>query len=165
MVKTKYLHRKYRNTGWDKNWDNRKYKRVPKHKLHDILPKKEPIRPKHYTHSLDFTPMSEFIESKIGEKWDNVYSEILTKIKPKFRHQMHWNLEWMIYNIVYTKDFKPYGKWDRLLINSVFIDENNILRQYNSEEDLLIDSKKKIRREKIRRILEAQEAQEAQEEE
>jgi len=160
MIKTKYLHRKQRKVNSHRDWDNKKYKRVPKHKYETTLPKKESIKKVYRYNYLDFTPLSEFLEAKIGENWDAVYSEILTKIKPKFRYQLEQSFEWLLYDVCYTEDFKPYGNWNRLLINCLFIDEKNILQQYNTEQELITDSKKKLRREKIRRILEIQEGQE-----
>ena len=160
MLKTKYLHRKQRNTNSRRDWDNKKYKRIPKHKYYSELPKKESIKKYYRYNYLDFRPLSEFLDAKIGKKWDDVYSEILTKIKPKFRFQLEESLDWLLYDVIYSDDFKPYNSWGVLLVERFFIDDKKILRQYNTEEELLLDAKRKLRRQKMIQLLESQKNQE-----
>ena len=80
MLKVKYLHTKIRPS---------EYKTRNKHFRKNIdvfsdLPKHEPYRRHDRYNSISWGPLIEFLNSKIGENWNDVYSEILKKIKDKF---------------------------------------------------------------------------------
>lgn len=152
MLKEKYLHRKQRKIGSHMDWDNKKYMRLPKHKYFLDLPKKEPIRKVYRYNYLDFTPLLEFLESNIGGKWSDIYSEIISKTKPKFRYQLEQSLEWMLDDPIYDNEFILRDLRGRKFIDKLFIDENGILNIFNNENEIMSHSKRKLRKEKLNKI-------------
>lgn len=160
MLKQKFLHRKSRNKRGYKQWDIKKYHRVKNLDIFsDKTPQHEPIRRKYRWHNIDTYPLEKFIESKIGCDWDDVYSEIISKTKPKFRKEIDQAIDYYVIRIVFYEDFIPYGARYgkiRILNDLIFIDNNNILTRKTLEE-IMLESKQQIRKEKLKQIIENQE--------
>jgi len=151
MLKAKYLHRKSRPSS-DNYWLRKKEKNC--NLFYDDLPMHESIRRSFNYSNYDTTPLVEFIKSKIGKDWNDVYSEILKKIKKKYRHNIDYCITWFVHiTPIYDKDFIPRDNRGRILDGRLFIDKNNIL-VCKTEEELLIESKQLKRREKLKKILE-----------
>jgi len=149
MLKTKYLHS---SSYCDKDPYYHRYHRNKNIDLFSDLPKRESIK-KGFYHWADWTPLYEFVESKIGENWNDVYSEMLKKIKPNLRYQIENNIYMVYMNPIYDEDFIPRDNRGRILSDRVYIDMNNILRQ-KTKEELLLDSIRIKRRIKIQQIIE-----------
>ena len=160
MQKIKYLHRKSRkpNREYYSSEHRRLYKGKNLNLLEDDLPKRSKINPYRYGSGLDFTPLYEFLESKVGENWDDVYSELLTKVKGKFRYMVdsyvNGDSPWFIERPWYDDDFLPRDKYGRVLDNWLFIDCNNIISK-KSKEEIIVDAKKIIRKEKLLKIFQS----------
>ena len=98
--------------------------------------------------------IGEYIEKNVNRNWDEVYSEIIKKIRPKFRWQLDSFLNWFLAKSVII-DYIPYcSSWNRTIIitNHVFIDNDGILRKYDTVKDVEDMSKRKIRRDKLLKI-------------
>ena len=159
MLKQKFLHRKSRNSKLHKTWDVRKFNRG---KNIDFFSDKtiqhESIRKKYRWNNIDTYPLEKFIESKIGCDWNDIYSEIIKKTKKKFRKYIETTIDYCIVkNVFYDENFIPYGKTYRygktkILYDRIFIDNNNILVRKTLEE-IMSESKKLLRKEKLRQIL------------
>lgn len=160
MLKQKYLHRSQRKSN-DSDWlyHNNKIKNID---LFSDLPFHEPIRKLHgYSRYLkwDCRPLEEFINSKVGCKWDDVYSEILKKIKKKYRYYIDEDIDYHVeLNAYYDENFFPVSMgrgWRRrgsVLINKLFIDENGIL-VCKSEDEIVSDSIRIKRKLKMQLII------------
>jgi hypothetical protein len=163
MLKQKYLHRGSRNTKIHKQWDLKKYNRIKNVDVFsEKLPQHQSIRSKYRWNSIDMFPLEKFIESKIGCDWNDVYSEIVKKTKKKFRNEVENTIEYcVVKNVFYDENFIPYGVTYRygktkILNDRIFIDNNNILVRKTLEE-ILLEAKKLLRKEKLRKIFESQE--------
>jgi len=160
MLKVKYLHRKARKNDRDDYWTHNPNKNI---NLFDDLPFHQRMRNNNYYHDYDLTPLYEFLNSKIGEDWNEVYSEILTKTKKKYRHtidkMLHQNNCWWYGYIftspIYDDEMIPRDSRGRILSNRLFVNYNNIITK-KSEDELLIDSKKFLRKKKMLEIIENQ---------
>lgn len=160
MFKKKYLHRGYRKSTRD--WDWTKNHRSKNVDLFSELPKHENM-PKNRMSSPDYTPLREFIHSKIGENWNDVYSELLTKIDPKFRYDVErllgsdrYSYYFGVNRPIYDDDFIPRDNRGRILYDKIFIDLDNILCK-KTKEEILSDSIMYVRKQKLLKILESQE--------
>jgi len=167
MLKIKYLHRKSRDRRNRGYWTYNSNKNID---IFDDIPFHEKMRKKYYAYwpNMDFTPLYEFINSKIGQDWNDVYSEILKKTKKKYRHDIDDCLGgsgwfYMVKTPIYDEDMIPRDENGRILRNIIFVDYNNILTK-KSEEELLVDSKRYIRKIKMMKILESQENEQFNEE-
>lgn len=165
MLKKKYLHRSYRKSTRDWSWDIKKFFRGKNIDiLYDDLPKHEGMH-KNRMSSPDFTPLREFINSKIGENWNDVYSEILTKIDHKFRYALENMLSYDRFRYffgvikpIYDEDFIPRDNYGKILADKIYINLDNILCK-KTKEEILSESKMFIRKQKLLKILEEQENQ------
>ena len=100
-----------------------------------------------------------FIESKIGQNWNNIFSEIVKKVKLKFKKDIFTSMRSyryyhfcsvMLYPI-YDNDFIPRNEYGRILSDFLFV-ENGILVK-KSEQQIISDAKKYQRNEKLNKIL------------
>ena len=164
MKKTKYLHRKYRRIG-SRGYDDPEHRKLYRGKnlnlLYDDLPKRVRFGTD-YTYGVDFTPLSEFLESKIGEDWNDVYSELITKVKGKFRYMLDdcvLDRSWYIERPIYGDDYLPRDNYGRVMDNWLFIDRNNIISK-KPKEEIIADAKKLLRKQKLLEILKNQENEE-----
>lgn len=156
MNKIKYLHRKHRKSY--RHWNIKKFHRgkdKPRGaKLFDELPFRDTIRQRsYYSYGMncDIKPLEKFIESKIGQDWDLVYSEILTKIKnPYYRYYIDGIID-RFYRVVYTKEYLPNRSfWGfSLLLEHPFIDLNNKISIFATEAEAISESKRIIRKLKL----------------
>lgn len=84
---------------------------------------------------LDYTPLFMFLLSKIGEDWNDIYSEAksrLDKEEPIF---------WMVYPI-YDRSKSIVRIGESSFYNGLYIDENNILKKINpkiSRNDIKVE--------------------------
>lgn len=155
MLKKKYLHRKSRKD-YGYHWKPA-YKRSNTIDLFSDLPKREKIRSLSSYYRYDLTPLREFIFSKIGENWNDVYSEILTKVDKRIRYDIDQSLfhsysSWLVCFPIYDDDFIPRDKYGRILADRTFVDMNNILTR-KCEYEIISDAKKFVRKQKIKEIL------------
>jgi len=160
MLKTKYLHRPYRKTKNSHLWGIKKYWRGKNIDLFSDLPPHARMKRGYHNYNYDTTPLVKFLDSKIGQNWNEVYSEVLTKIKNKYR----WCIASYLYadsylhrvgvyiNPIYDDDFIPRNSIGRILKNHLFV-ENGILVQ-KSEQQIISDAKRYHRREKLNKIFE-----------
>ena len=107
--------------------------------------------------------LDEFIESKIGENWNDVYSEILTKIKKKYRQPIDDSLKYYVTRqVIYDEDFIPRTSTGRMLYDEIFIDLNNIIVK-KTKEEILLEAKQLRRKRKLLEIIENQEKEKSNE--
>ncbi len=160
MLKTKYLHRPYRKTKNSHTWGIKKYWRGKNINLFSDLPFYERMKIKGYhSYNYDITPLINFIDSKIGKNWNEVYSEILKKIKKNYRWcidsylhaDQYWHRVGVYINPIYDDDFIPRNSIGRILKNHLFV-ENGILVE-KDEQRIISDAKKYQRKEKLNNIL------------
>jgi len=153
MIKVKYLHRRQRKSEY-RSWESKKYKRDNTLDLFLPLPYNQPIR-RNFREFRNFssTPLYEHIYSKIGYNWNDVYSEIIKKIKPKYRRDIDYDIRYHFKDVVYDENFIPRSLDGRMLINTLYIDFNNIIC-YKTKDDILNDSKRFLRHIKLQEILE-----------
>ena len=84
---------------------------------------------------LDYTPLYKFLLSKVGQNWDQIYSQAVGRL----------DKEEPIYHIVALQDHekKDYVRCgDSSFYNGLYVDENNILQKVNpnlKNEDLTPD--------------------------
>jgi len=156
MLKKKYLHRKERNTTHHKWYDKDQNKFEKNIDLFSDLPTHQSIRRCGYSQNCDTTPLREFLYSNVGKDWNDIYSEIIKKTKPKFRYEIDFRLKYNMVTVpIYDDDFIPRDERGRILSDFFFIDMNNILVK-KSREELLSDARKYKRRKKLEQILESQ---------
>jgi len=158
MNKKKYLHRKGQD---DKKW--RTHNNRNKKNCGDEFPFRESIRDKHKNESryywnwqtgLDFTPTGNYIEENVNRDWNEIYSEIIKKVRPKYRYQLEDYLNWFVGKVIIDDDYIPYLRRNRMAIDWIFVDEEGILRNYETKKDILDMARRKIRRDKLLKIQE-----------
>ena len=107
---------------------------------------------------LNLKPLEKFIKSKVGQNWNDVYSEILTKIEQKKRYLIDRDLKYIVLRpyhfdnngIAYNK---RYYWCNGVTLNHLYIDKFNIIRYHETKEEMIADYKREIRRKKLERIL------------
>jgi len=155
MLKDKFLYRKCRNTSIDKQYT--KTRRNNNIDLFSDLPTHQSINCIYYNryHNYNFKPLEEFINSKIGEDWNDIYSEIITKIKPKYRYLLKFDLNYIICKPMYYDDYIPYDnrsyRRHSICCDRLYVDLNNIIC-YKSKDEILSDSKRIVRKLKLQEI-------------
>lgn len=157
MLKDKFLYRKCRSTRKSEH----QYVRTNRNNDIDLfsdLPIHQAMNRKGYNYTYNnynFRPLEEFISSKIGEDWNDVYSEIIKKIQPKYRYLLENDLRYIIRRPLYDDGYIPidtYRSYRRSICCDVlYIDLNNIIC-YKSKDELISDSKRIIRKLKLQEI-------------
>jgi len=160
MIKEKCLHRKLRNKQkhskcWfqydhDKNID-----------YNDELPFHKSMKRGYRWNSIDTSPIRNFIESKIGCDWNDVYSEIISKTKKKFRWEVESAINYYIMKPQFNDEYLPVlcsnRRWQmygtKSFVNELFIDLNNKVRKM-SEDEIYKEANIYLRRDKLREIME-----------
>lgn len=156
MNKVKRLHRK---GPFSKKW---KHKQNFTKNMDGIeLPYRESIRRIYkknstssffdYRDGLDFTPVWCFLEERIGQNWNDLYSDIISKTRPKYRWCLENFLKWQIVPVTY-ENYLPYRAnfgSTRLVLYDFFVDWNNKLRCYQTKEELYNIAIKLERRDKL----------------
>jgi len=131
---------------------------------YEKLPFREKIEPKnyrnHYKTQLDFWSIgTEYLKSKIGEYWGDVYKDMIKKTKPKFRYLLDEYISCGNPVIpTYYCNFIPYklNRWSYdgiMIIDDIYINFDGILSYHKTREDAIMVAKPLIRREKLKRIL------------
>jgi len=163
MNKVKYLYRKSRDSRRKDSGVLKKFKRVKIKDLFLELPTHKKMRPTikycgHYR-NYDSKPLIEFIKSKIGQDWNDVYSEIVKKTPNKFRRFLDDDVSWIIKTPIYDDDYIPkiasYGVRYNICSDRLYIDLDNIIR-YDSKDVLLKKSNKIIRKIKLQQIIDSE---------
>lgn len=161
MKKDKRLYRKYRSSQ-DDDYISDKHKSDKNIDLFSDLPFHKGMGKK-YRNGYDYKPLQEFIKSKMGENWDDVFPEILSKINKKYRYELDWILDCYIPRAVYDDFFVPRNKRGYMLYNQSFIDINNII-VFKTREEIESESKKYYKKysrlEKLKEIMNSDENQE-----
>lgn len=81
-------------------------------------------------------PLERFLHSRIGCKWNDVYSEIRQNLNPNSAIQLHilQHLEHMVLTETWERNGKIYGQYSigpyELFNNTLYVDEQGILRKY-----------------------------------
>lgn len=159
MNKIKYLYRKSRTS---RNYNSdvlKKFKRIHNNDMFSDLPKSEKMKSFKYSYNYgnyDITPLQEFIKSKIGENWNDIYSEIIKKTQFKFRMYLDSDIDYIIQTPMYDDDYIPkiigYGLNSyKMCDDRLYIDLNNIIC-FKSRDEILIDSKNYLRKLKLLEI-------------
>lgn len=149
MLKIKYLHRSSKS--YQDDWEDKKYFRIKNMNMFSELPKRMSFKQAY--NDIDFTPLFEFIESKVGEDWNKVYSEILKKTKKRFRYKLEYIINYAVKKPIFDENYIPKDKYGRVLEDNIFIDINNILCK-KSKDEIIADAKKYKRKIKIQQLLE-----------
>lgn len=123
--------------GRDKNWED--------------LPKKESMRKKYDWNwnrkelNENLKPLVRFLKSKVGSKWDDVFSEICENLTLDSAIQKHVRdhvFDYVKVNVLIESKKvyhipKYYGKWTELWNDDLYIDPNNgILKLYKTKRRL-----------------------------
>lgn len=150
MKKQKYLYRIGYGYKSDYSYNRVKYNYV------DIenQPKKFKIRSKSKYRNLDQLPQTErikhkheflkdylypYLETKIGQYWNDIYTDIISKTKPKHRFLIDREIDWNISLNVFYEDFIPYSNYTfhgvREIRNyGLYVDRDGLIQKYNKEE-------------------------------
>lgn len=153
MQKKKYLHRRKGDKNESKLYTNNKFRRNNNVDVFSYLPNRESIRQYRRCYSyFDYKPLTEFLMSKIGCDWNDIYSELLKKVKSNYRYEIDIYLDDICKNVIYDIDFIPRNSHGRILSDRLFVDMNNIL-SFKSKEELIIDSNRLIRQNKLKNII------------
>ena len=158
MNKQKYLHTSNhpnRDKKWHKKWQAKS--RVVD--LFSDLPFHESIggkRGKNNWRLKNFGPLFKFLEQRVDKPWADVYTEIISKTKPKYRQLMEQELNWYLKTFFYDEHYVPwlclYGGNIKKLVFFYFIDPDYILRRFETEDGLMSFAKKLERRAKMNKI-------------
>jgi len=156
------------------NHSNTNYYEVRKYKRHldkkedfETLPSHTPMRKNSYdfyykNFYVNTRHLINFIMSRIGYDWDDVYSELISKIKKKERESYKDSVKNIVTD-VYWENFdgidvpcftsKYLYHHDIRATKIVFIDEFNILSYYDDIDQLMTEYKKRNRIKKLKMIL------------
>lgn len=148
MRKIKYLH----NTRTQSKKEI-KFKRSYIDFNSDDLPKREKMCISKEYREFNSRILYNFLCSKIGQDWDIIYSEILTKTKKKYRYQIDRYINLYISYPIYNEEYVPRSVGGYLLMYNFFIDINNKLRHIDNKEELLNFSKKVTREQKLIKLI------------
>ena len=81
----------------------------------DSLPEREPMRGKNYHRTfLDTTLVKRWLYSKVGQNFDEIYSEFLTRIQPKYLDEYRECIFWYVEkkeNVEIKENGEIWGKW------------------------------------------------------
>lgn len=170
MNRPKYIHEKRKSRS---NLKTKRIKHNPKYiEDYENLSFHEPMRNRNSDWTrrktvLDFWLIcKKYLKSKIGEKWDDVYSDMVKKTNPKYRHLLEkyvWDWDNPYKSIYYINGVAhrqtPHYRSLRYRINKgkcvniIYVDDNGVLNYHETEKDLLSYSKNRLREKKLERIL------------
>ena len=146
MLKEKYLHRKSRESRYSRHHKPKKYKKIKNINLFDDLPFRQKIGTHSHWSNINTRPLLEFLESKIGGVWDDIYSEILKKIDDKYRNEIDYSIERYVNLHIFYEDYIPYyikpyyQRGMKIPDNKMFVDYDGILTK-KSKEELILEAK------------------------
>ena len=79
------------------------------------LPQKESMRNKNYHNTyLDTTLVKRWLHSKVGQNFDDIYSEFLTRVQPKYLDEYRDCIYWYVEkkeNVEIKENGEIWGKW------------------------------------------------------
>lgn len=161
MLKEKFLHRKSR---FIKKWkvkqnytkDNFFGEEFPNHLSMRAYHRRATQFHNHCY--LDFTPVSRLLDERVNNNWDDIYSELIKKTKPRYRYLLDNYLDWQISEPLFFEHvpYKKRGYYSRpgsgIMLELFFVDEQNILRYYETEEEVLKQANILIRIDKLKKL-------------
>jgi hypothetical protein len=159
LNRKKYIEKK---SGKRSQWNQLGYNRQRSKQINpDLLPKRESMRYNSrnswdsHRNFVNWDHMRKYFKTKVGENWDDVYSDMLSKLKEKYKYEYRENSKWnyFIETKIIIVDDLPYNTWGHLTVNCVFVDENNILSYYETEEALKTEYKIRLRKKKFLNII------------
>lgn len=113
-----------------------KYRALIRSNIEADIPKQ--MKKLHKVHWLDVDthesakPLYNFLFSKIGQKWDNIYSELKRDLNPYENHVLKYHLGWMIKKVEIIDDIPFYNGFELTSYNgsyrSFYVDNDNILK-------------------------------------
>ena len=169
MNKQKYIHikRKVSRNNYTGNSGKK-----PKHRPmciedYEKLPSKEPLKSKSYryhdyyysTTYLDFdSVIGKYLKEKIGVCFDDIYTDLISKTKPKHRYLLDDTLDWFLTKVVYYEKEVPYSTkyWrhgDNVIFGHFYLDRDRKVRYFETKNELIIYARNKYRQKKLKRIL------------
>ena len=81
----------------------------------DNLPQKESMRNKNYHNTyLDTILVKRWLHSKVGQNFDDIYSEFLTRVQPKYLDEYRDCIYWYVEkkeNVEIKDNGEIWGKW------------------------------------------------------
>jgi len=157
--------RKYieKQSGTRNSWSKRKYHRL-KHKNSDsdFLPFRESMScretNKSYHCFKNYNHLKNFLESRIGYNWNDVYSEMISKLKKKYRYRYELDNQWSFFNsvennVLYDENGVPTTASGRTIIyingGNFYINSDNRLAYYPN----LAEYHRQIKIKKFKKIL------------
>lgn len=142
-------------------WETKKFNRAKFYKTYkdiETMPFYGKMTSKTYRRGLyvNYQHIDNMLMERIGYDWNDVYSELLSKIRlGKYRYEYDIALNLSISKDVYYVDNLPY-KIRRglqiLLSEYLFVDEDNKISYYETEDDLKKEYKKRLRLKKYQSI-------------
>lgn len=127
-----------------------------------IKPKSEVVWNRDKTY-LDFYAIGKkYFKYKIGEHWNDVYSDMIKKTSPKYRHLLerfvnrNYGYAFPIISNVDYIDEIPYMRYYRVdikCVNKIYINKDGILTFHSTEEELMNVARYRLRQKKLERIL------------
>lgn len=165
MNKPKYIHVKTKgsknlksNIGKQKHKPTciEDYEKLPFH-IH-MNPKKWWFEHRNRTEITFWYSGRNYLKTKIGQNFDDIYSDMIKKTKPKYRHLLDQYLEWVIKKPTYYIKEIPYctqcGYFSKgMLYEKFYINKEGILEYHETKEDLELYAQNKYRQNKLKRIL------------
>ena len=143
MNKRKYIEKL---SGHRSNWIVKKHKRLKHKKTNpENLPFRESMcklseRNKSYHNFKNYNHLRNFFESRIGYDWNDIYSELISKIKKKYRYEYELNEQWYYYPLVYSNVFYnenglPINSRGNIILTNFYINQENKLAYYPSIDE------------------------------
>lgn len=81
----------------------------------DNLPQQESMRNRNYHKTyLDTTLVKRWLQSKVGQNFDDIYSEFLTRVQPKYLDEYRDCIYWYVEkkeNVIIKENGEVWGKW------------------------------------------------------
>lgn len=74
---------------------------------------------------VDYTPLFKFLLSKVGQNWDSVYSEAISRLDKKDP------IFWMVYTNLNAEMKDSFRAGESSQYSCLFVDDNNILQLVN----------------------------------
>ena len=165
MNKKKYIEK---SSGKRSRWDTYGYNRQrAKYIDPENLPFRESMRYNsrqscdHHQKFVNWDHMTNYFKANVGKNWNDVYSDMLSKLKEKYKYEYRENTKYSYFletHVIFIDDL-PHRITGRyryryfMCIDSVFVDENNIISYYATEDDLKKEYRRRILRKKLLNIM------------
>lgn len=105
---------------------------------------------------INHNPLRCYIKTKVGENWENIYSDVMKKIEPRHHFIIKRYIDHYVVNQGYNQDFYPIAPYGRIYENRPFVDYFGNLQLFSKERAnnfSKIQCRNKRREEKLKRIL------------